>query len=257
MQKTSDLILYLMTGADIPVTELGVIIHPPTIKEIAFMGETNFFMAMQYLCIQKEFVIEDRSLLSQVTNFQVLMELLAGEVNKEAKAAVLNLLRIMFPNRGAAITPNSIILPLVGEGQKGESVLLDVSNFDNFQNLIRQILCVDSVFQAENIVYKPANEAAAKIAAKLMKGRQRVAEIKEANGENDDSLLSKYLSILTLAIPGYTLAQCAELNLFQLFDLIERYSAYTEWDLDLRVRLAGGKPDKQVESWTRELHSAK
>ena len=208
--QAKDLILYLMTGADIPVASLKAVVHPPS-----------------------------------------------GETNKDAKLAVLNLLRILFPDRSAAITQNSIILPLVDKDKQGETVLIDISNFDDFQDLVREILCVNSVFQAENIVYKPANEAAAKIAAKLMKGRQKVAQIKEANGENNDSLLGKYLSILALAVPGYTLADCANLNLFQLFDLVERYSAYTEWDLDLRVRIAGGKPDKQVESWTRELHSTK
>ena len=255
--QAKDLILYLMTGADIPVASLKAVVHPPSIKEIAYMGESDFFLGMQYLCVQKELVIEDRSVLNEVKNFQVFMELLSGETNKDAKLAVLNLLRILFPDRSAAITQNSIILPLVDKDKQGETVLIDISNFDDFQDLVREILCVNSVFQAENIVYKPANEAAAKIAAKLMKGRQKVAQIKEANGENNDSLLGKYLSILALAVPGYTLADCANLNLFQLFDLVERYSAYTEWDLDLRVRIAGGKPDKQVESWTRELHSTK
>ena len=255
--QAKDLILYLMTGADIPVTSLKAVVHPPSIKEIAYMGESDFFLGMQYLCVQKELVIEDRNVLNEVKNFQVFMELLSGETNKDAKLAVLNLLRILFPDRSAAITQNSIILPLVDKDKQGETVLIDISNFDDFQDLVREILCVNSVFQAENIVYKPANEAAAKIAAKLMKGRQRVAQIKEANGENTDSLLGKYLSILAIAVPGYTLADCANLNLFQLFDLVERYSAYTEWDLDLRVRIAGGKPDKQVESWTRELHSTK
>ena len=35
---------------------------------------------------------------------------------------------------------------------------------------------------------------------------------------------------------------------------MERYNAFIEWDVDLRVRLAGGKPDKPVESWMRDIH---
>jgi hypothetical protein len=38
---------------------------------------------------------------------------------------------------------------------------------------------------------------------------------------------------------------------------MERYGAYVEWDTDLQVRLAGGKPDKQVETWMRNLYSMK
>ena len=32
-------------------------------------------------------------------------------------------------------------------------------------------------------------------------------------------------------------------TLYQLYDIMERYSLYLNWDLDVRTRLAGGKPD--------------
>jgi hypothetical protein len=35
---------------------------------------------------------------------------------------------------------------------------------------------------------------------------------------------------------------------------MERYNAFIEWDVDLRIHLAGGKPDKPVESWMRDIH---
>ena len=52
-----------------------------------------------------------------------------------------------------------------------------------------------------------------------------------------------------------SLEDCLNLNMFQLFDLMERYEAFIEQDIDLRLRLAGAKPEKQVESWMKELHS--
>jgi len=67
-------------------------------------------------------------------------------------------------------------------------------------------------------------------------------------------VLTRYLSVLTIGA-GISPQECTGLNLFQLFDLMERYTSYVEWDTDLRVRLAGGKPEKQVESWMRNLHS--
>ena len=42
--------------------------------------------------------------------------------------------------------------------------------------------------------------------------------------------------------------------MYQLYDLIERYSLYTNWDIDLRIRLAGGKPDSQAEDWMKNIH---
>jgi hypothetical protein len=45
--------------------------------------------------------------------------------------------------------------------------------------------------------YNPADEKAAAIAAKLMKGRAKVAALK---GEGQGGTLSKYVSILTVAL---------------------------------------------------------
>jgi hypothetical protein len=38
-----DFKLALMTGIDFPLTECNLIIHPPTIKEISYLGELEFF----------------------------------------------------------------------------------------------------------------------------------------------------------------------------------------------------------------------
>ena len=46
-----------MAGIDIPIPELQLIIHVPTIKEIALIGETKCVMAVQYLCLDKESLI--------------------------------------------------------------------------------------------------------------------------------------------------------------------------------------------------------
>jgi hypothetical protein len=46
-----------MAGIDIPISELQLVIHPPTIKDIAYMGEQEFFRAVQYLCVDKEVLI--------------------------------------------------------------------------------------------------------------------------------------------------------------------------------------------------------
>ena len=46
-----------MAGIDIPIPELQLTVHVPTIKDIAYIGETKFFMAVQYLCLDKESLI--------------------------------------------------------------------------------------------------------------------------------------------------------------------------------------------------------
>ena len=238
-----------MAGTDIPLPQLSLVFHAPTIKEIALMGETKFFEALHYLCLEKEMIIQDEFLLSSLNNFQVLMKVLGQPENKEKKGSVITLLGIMFPDYQTIITNNSIILT-----RAENTALIDEKNFEEFQKVLRKALCVDSVFQRDNIVYKPGNDKAREIAAKLMRGRQKVAEIKSREASNE-SVFARYISILVIGTNTLTVEDCINLNVFQLFDLMERYNAYLEWDIDLRVRLAGGKPDKEVESWMRNLHN--
>ena len=47
----------LMAGVNIPIPDLRIAIHAPSIKDIAHMGESEFFTAVQYLCLEKEMLI--------------------------------------------------------------------------------------------------------------------------------------------------------------------------------------------------------
>lgn len=244
-----DIRLALMAGVDIPIPELEISIHQPTIKEIALMGESEFFTAMQYLCIDKTALVQDESLLAALSNFQILMKVLGQSQDKQKKSMIQSLLLLLFPERQNVILPSGITLA----AKDVTPIAIDDSNFEIVQDYIKLILCADSMFQGSNVVYNPANEAAKKIADKIMAGRRKVAQLK-GNG-NNESVITRYVSVLTVGIGSMSLDDCLNLTLFQLFDLIERYTAFVEWDTDLRVRLAGGKPDKTVESWMRDLHN--
>jgi len=44
------------------------------------------------------------------------------------------------------------------------------------------------------------------------------------------------------------------LTIFQMYDLIERYSLFVNWDMDIRSRLAGGTPDSKPDNWMKNIH---
>lgn len=242
--------LPLMIGIDIPIPELQLTVHSPVIRDIAFMGEESFFSAVQYLCLDKEYLIQDETLLSSLTNFQVLMKVLGQSQDKQKKEQIKTLLLLLFPRHTSVILPSSIILSAEGS----DPIAIDDNNFDIFQNCIKQVLCVNNIFQGDNVIYNPANAAAKEIADTLMRGRRKVSQMKSNKNGGNESILTRYVSILKIAGAISSFEEAASLNLFQLFDLMERYTAFVEWDNDLRVRLAGGKPDKTVETWTRDLH---
>lgn len=237
--------LGLMTGVDLPIPELQIVIHQPTIKEISLIGEQDFFIGIQLLCIDKALYIQDESLLRNTTNFQVFMTIINEKQVAEKKAAVEQVLTLLFPQAKVIFTPRSIVL------NYGEIIItIDEGNFEILQKLLKDQFCLKGSGQEQ---FNPQGEKAKEIAQKLMRARQRVAEQKmQGEGENG-SMFSQYLSVLTVAL-GINIIQLCDLTMYQVYDLMERYSLYLNWDLDIKSRLAGAKGDKPVENWMKNIH---
>lgn len=242
-----DIRLALMTGIDVPIPELQLVLHQPTIQEISFLGEQDFFTAVHLLTLDKESLIEDESVSSQLTNFQVLMKVIE-QMDANKKAPLLTLFSLLFPACKTVLMPKSIILM---NGETSENIMIDDNNFQVLQDTLKEVLCVSNLFQGNNIVYKPANAEAKRIADKIMRGRRKVAEMKE---KSNDSVFARYISILSVGLASMTVQDCISLTMFQLFDLVERFTLFTEWDIDLRVRLAGGSPKTEAENWMKNIH---
>ena len=235
--------LALMTGVDIPIPELQLVIHQPTIKEISMIGEQDFFIGIQMLCVDKKIYIEDESLLANTTNFQIFMTMLEQKQMADKKQAVQQVLTLLFPQAKVIFTPRSIFLNIC-EG----NVTIDEGNFEKLQEILIQQFCLQGSGQEQ---FNPQSKKAKEIAQKLMKARQKVAQQKAT--ENSGSMFTQYLSVLTIGT-FLTLKDAMELTMYQLYDLIERYSMYLNWDIDIRSRMAGAKGDKPVENWMKQIH---
>lgn len=240
-----DIRLALMCGTDIPVPELQTTIHQPTIKEISYIGEQEFFIGLQTLSINKNMFAQGNSVLESTTNFQIFMTIMKEQETKDKKDAVTNLFQLVFPGSQVIFTPMSILL-----NKEGQQTLVDENNFDILQEIIKQIFCVNSG-PMDQATFNPADEKAREIAEKLMRGRQRVAEQK---GETNSSAFGRYLSILTIGLNAMPLSEAMNLTMYQMYDLVERYTLYLNWDLDIRTRLAGGKPDSEPDDWMKNIH---
>lgn len=240
-----DIRLAMMCGSDIPIPPCKLVAHQPRIKEIALIGEQDFFIAMQCLCFNKSMFSQDQSVLDSISNFQIFMTMLSQDEDKEKKQSVLKTLQLLFPKYNIVFTPRALLFTI-----ENDNIVIDEANFDELQVVLRQIFCVkDGPMDTQ--AFNPANKKAKEIADKLMRGRQRVAEQK---GESTGSVLAQYLSILTIGIHSMSLQDLMSLTIFQLYDLIERYGLWTNWDLDVRTRLAGGKPENQPDNWMKNIH---
>ena len=69
--------LLLLSGNDIPFIEAQISIHQPTIKEIAYIGEENFYIGCEMLTFSKDILNEeDRNNLRNQNDFDILMSII-------------------------------------------------------------------------------------------------------------------------------------------------------------------------------------
>ena len=208
-----DLDLALFTGVDIPIPNCEIIVHQPTIKEISMVGERQFLSGIQYFCLDKEQLGDERDL-SNTTNFQIFMTMMTEKEAKEQKESVIDALSLVFPNTKVMTTPRSLLL-----NYNGTNIIIDEGNFEEFQTILRQVFCLKKKVDDFN----PANEQAKKIADKIKAGRAKVAKLK---GEDVGSIYAKYISVLAIGLhlPIKDLISC---TIYQINDLLERFGLWT------------------------------
>ena len=236
--------LTLMCGNDIPIPKCQMTVHQPSIREIGLVGEQDFFIGAQCLTINSSMFVQDKGLLPDVNNFQIFMTIMSEKESRDKKNAVISVLQLLFPDYKAMFTPRSLVLQ-----KEGHSALIDETNFEYLQNILRLVFCTKTGSMDQQS-FNPADEKAREIAQKIMRGRERVAA---QNGSSNTSVFSQYLSVLSIGL-HMPIQEVADLTLYQLYDLIERFNLYIAWDIDVRSRLAGGKPDKHPDNWMKNLH---
>lgn len=236
-------LLSLMCGTDIPIPQCQLVLHQPTLKEIAMLGEQKFFEGIQCICIDKSLLAQGNLLSSEVSNFQIFMTIINEKMTSDKREIVQDLCLLLFPNMKLTILPQSLLF-----SGNDMQISIDENNFEFIVQVLKKICCLDKTDAKQ---YDAANAKAKEIADKIMRGRQRIAQEK---GSNNDSILSQYLSVLTVGLNSMSLQDMCNLTIFQLYDLIERYSLYINWDIDIRSRLAGGKPNKEPDNWMKNIH---
>ena len=244
--------LTLISGIDIPIPELGVNIHQPTIREIAYIGERSFYEAAQTITMNKETLLsslenvseEDKIAISKMSNFELFLKL----INSGAMASVnvQILLTLLFPKHISKIEERFIILTSVGTP---EMVIINDESFIILQQIITTILCLHSDKTKDE--FNPAGERARAIADKIRKGREKAARL---NGKDQkaSSFLSKYISGLGIGTNTLNIHNVLDLTLYQFLNQIERYGLYTSYEVSMKAKMAGAKDVEDVD-WLKDI----
>ena len=226
--------LLFLSGNDIPFIEAQLTIHQPTIKEIGLIGEDVFFTGCQLLNFSKNLLnAEDKISLEDQTNFDILIAILREQnaVMQKNRNCVNMVLALLFPNYSIQFKNDCILLRQ--EGDKSE-YQINRNNYETFKEIISIMF---NLKQDETTTFNPSGELASRIAQKLQKRHQKLAQEKP---DKKIDILSRYVSILSVA-------QSKDMNIllnytvYQLYDEFKRNELKMNYDIYLEAKMAGAK----------------
>ena len=245
--------LYL-SGQQIEVPNANIFIVQPTINQIVSFGEDNFLIAINLLVKTENLtkqLKEGNSGLELYSDFQLLMIVLREDPS--VRQMVQDLFELIFPDYSIQITELGINFLIQNKESEQNSFVgqIHAYNFDDFKILLSDLFTVHGDKDTEEREFNPANDAAAKIAKKLQRGREQ-----RAQARGPQSLFGIYCSVLSIGL-GMDINIFYNYTPFQLFDAYNRYFAKMQSDFYMRVStmpFMDVSSMEQPKEWSRHLY---
>lgn len=247
--------LLLLSGNDIPFEEAQLVIHPPSIKEIAYIGEESFWNGVEFLNFSKNLLsTEDKNNLSAKTDFELLMSVIQNQNTaiRMQKIQMELVLTLMFPEYHIFFTPTSISFR---QEKETNLLMIDKKNFDIFKEILVAMFCLNDITNKSKAYnYNPINSVAEQLVQKFKDRQKTLAQLKQQQGENTGlNILSNYVSILAIGAQ-IDINTLMNYTVFQLIDEFNRYQLKSEFDINIQAKMAGAKDLKEATNWMKTLH---
>ena len=242
--------LLLLSGNDIPFPEAMVTIHPPTLKEIAYIGEDMFFVGCGFLDFSKNLLSEtDKVRLSNYSDFDIFMSVMnnsSSDVRRSVEAAHL-VLTLIFPLYKVSVRDNLIVL-----ARDEQEFFINNKNFDAFKSILVSMFSL-KLGEKNDDQYNPSGDMAKRIADKFKKRHEILNKLsREAQGDKKISILSRYASILAIGLQK-SLNDLMQYTVYQLYDEFQRFQLKVQWDTYIQARMAGASDLDEVDNWMIDL----
>ena len=240
--------LLLLSGEDIPFVEAQISIHQPRLKEISLINEENFLAGCQFINFTKDKLEEkDRIGLENKSDFEIFMSIMCSKEQIKYKDSVKFLLSLLFPGYNIKFTLEAILL-----ASKDNSTTINVQNFDVFKDILNSMFCLDDSDTAAG-EYNPVDDRAAKIANKLKKGKEKIAQSK--SNSKKVAIFSRYASILAVGLK-MDINSLMNYTVFQIKDQMKRFQKNEDYKNYLASVRAGADPDKmgEIDNWMEDIH---
>ena len=243
--------LQLLSGIDIPFPEAQVTIHQPTLKELAYLGEDNFFFAFQLLKFSKDILnTEDKKRLSNFDDFDILMQIVETKNKdstlKDGCESMMTLLMLLFPNYNVQIINKQIVLVDKNEVKH----FINKKNYQKFREILANIFNLFDSIDLETD-YNPSGALSQRIAEKLRARHRKLAEQKK-DGKKI-SICNRYVSILAVG-EHKDINSLMQYTMYQLMDEYRRFVLKMQYDIYLQAKMQGAKDLKEPEDWMKDIY---
>ena len=245
----------LLAGLPVRVESCNIAFTQPTIREICAFGEERFFSSVMLLTnIQRVLgtALEDVSKLAEIPDFQMLV--LVMDQDPDLKRSIDDFLAFILPEYEYELG-GAIMRWRLRECDRQFVGQVDPLTFPDFQQALSSAFIPADAREAED--YRPANDLAAEIAAKLHKGNEIRAQIAKDDGPK--SLCAHYVSVLGIGVP-LSVRTLYDYTLFQLYDAYDRYIAKMRYDMWYRIAtmpMMDSSKMEEPEHWMFDLYKEK
>lgn len=241
--------LLLLSKNDIPFIEAQVNIHQPTISEISFISEESFHIGCQLLTFSKKMLSQkDKSNLANMSDFEVFMSIMNDIKSAEQRACAIKVLTLLFPAYSINISKDKIILK-----NEVHETSINENNFLKFQEIIKIMFNMDgSLDESQQPDYNPADKFAAKIAEKLKKRQEKLAEQKIEEVKKI-AIFSRFISILAVG-EKKDINDLMQYSVYQLKDEMKRFKLKDRFDMYVKAKMAGAQDLEEVDDWMKDIH---
>ena len=244
--------LALLAGIDIPFPQAQLIVHQPTIKEISYIGEEEFFIGYELINFTKNLLAEeDKNSLENQSDFDILIAILREDnvVMQRNRNCVMLVLTLLFPEYIININKDCIILE---HNETKEKHIINNDNFEYFKIIFNSIFNFNEDEASKEL--NPDGAIAKRIADKLKKRHRKLEELKKDSEKGKTTFLDRYISILSIGqyrdINSYF-----QYTIYQLLDEFKRFQLKQSYDIYIQAKMAGAKDLEEVEEWMKDIHS--
>ncbi len=241
--------LLFLSKNDIPFPQAGLIIHQPILKDIALLGEQDFFTGCEYLNFSKDILSQqDKVHLNHLSDFEILMTMITKGNDiafKHIKDCLQLVLFLIFPDYKIVFLPLSIMFI-----KDDEKHYIDKENFESFKNIVSQMFNLKQLYQDSGVKkYNPGGKQAAALAKKFQERHKKLAQIKNTSKDGEEiSIIAKYVSILAVGLQK-DINNLMQYSVYQLFDEFQRFRNKYEFDIYVEAKMAGAKDLEEIENW--------